>query len=246
MWKHTVQKPRCAAVCRLPDMVNGMEVIETDSTPEQCDVCIQAKMTCAPIRNQSSMVYENTRDLVVSDVWGPTQVEGPHGKQWFVLFTDVVKRKSFIFFARHKSKAPDKVKLMNAYYWTQLGTSIKVLRVDNGRKYVNGPLRSYLVAEGIKLKTTAPYSPHQNGIVEWLNWVLVERACAMLLVHKLLGFLWVKAVAYVCYLKNCSPTHALGNITPEEMFMGKCPNITEICEFGVPVWVMTVTIHVQS
>jgi hypothetical protein len=49
----------------------------------------------------------------------------------------------------------------------------------------------------------------------------------------------ITAVAYMCYLKNCSPTCALGNIMLKEMFTGKHPNIADIHEFRVLVWVMT-------
>ena len=56
---------------------------------------------------------------------------------------------------------------------------------------------------------------------------LIEHARVMIFEHSIPYFLWPEAVAYACYLKNQSPTHALKNfITPKEAFMGKKPNIS--------------------
>ena len=53
-------------------------------------------------------------------------------------------------------------------------------------------------------------------------------------------FLWPEAVAYECYLKNCSPTWVLGTtIILEEAWSGKKPNISNIREFGSKIWVLT-------
>ena len=81
------------------------------------------------------------------------------------------------------------------------------------------------------LEITALYSPAQNGIVERLNRVLVEYACAILLKHNLPKFLWEDAVAYTCYLKNRFPTWSFGGKTPCEVFWGKVPDLTNLREF---------------
>ena len=51
--------------------------------------------------------------------------------------------------------------------------------------------------------------------------------------------LWPEAVAYACYIKNRSPTRALGNnTTPHEVFYNKKPNIVRLQEFGTKCWIM--------
>ena len=51
--------------------------------------------------------------------------------------------------------------------------------------------------------------------------------------------LWPKAVAYACYIKNRSPTRALGmGSTPFQAFFGKKPDIAWLEEFGTNCWVM--------
>ncbi|KIK58705.1 hypothetical protein GYMLUDRAFT_245800 [Collybiopsis luxurians FD-317 M1] len=61
----------------------------------------------------------------------------------------------------------------------------------------------------------------------------------MLAEYDLPLFLWPEAVAYAIYLKNCSPTQALDkDITPDEAFWKKKPDISALREFGSPCWVL--------
>ena len=50
--------------------------------------------------------------------------------------------------------------------------------------------------------------------------------------------LWPEAVAYTNYIKNQSPTKALGTgIMPYETFFGKKPDVSQLEEFGTKCWV---------
>src|SRR5882724_9449159 len=56
--------------------------------------------------------------------------------------------------------------------------------------------------------------------------------------------LWPEAIAYACYIKNRSPTHALGgNTTPHEAFFNKRTNISRLQEFGTKCWIMVPDQH---
>lgn len=89
------------------------------------------------------------------------------------------------------------------------------------------------------METTAPYSPAQNGIAERLNRTLLEHARAMLFAKNLPKILWPEAVSYACYIKNRSPTRALGsNTTPFQAFFGRKADISRLEEFGTTCWVM--------
>ena len=45
-------------------------------------------------------------------------------------------------------------------------------------------------------------------------------------------FLWAEACNTAVYLQNRSPHHALGNVTPEEAFSGKKPDVGHFRIFG--------------
>ena len=50
-------------------------------------------------------------------------------------------------------------------------------------------------------------------------------------------FLWGEATKTKVYIQNRSPHRSLGNITPEEAFTGKKPNIDHLRIFGFPVYI---------
>jgi hypothetical protein len=54
--------------------------------------------------------------------------------------------------------------------------------------------------------------------------------------HDLPKFLWEEACNTVVYLQNRSPHRVLGNITLEEAFTGKKPNISHLRIFGCTVY----------
>lgn len=45
-------------------------------------------------------------------------------------------------------------------------------------------------------------------------------------------FLWGEETKTVVYIQNRTPHMSLGNITPEEVFTGKKPNIDHLLIFG--------------
>ena len=76
------------------------------------------------------------------------------------------------------------------------------------------------------MEFTAPYSPVQNGITKQLNHTLLEHACTMMFSKQVPKLLWPEAVAYAWYIKNRSPTKALGaDLTTYQGFFGKKPKI---------------------
>ena len=94
------------------------------------------------------------------------------------------------------------------------------------------------------METTAPYSPAQNGIAEWLNQTLLEHTQVMIFAKNLPKSLWLEAVAYAFYIKNQSPMQALGSdITPFQALFAKKPDIACLEEFGTNCWVMVPDRH---
>eukprot|EP00955_Chlamydomonas_euryale_P002555 27582-Chlamydomonas_euryale.AAC.1 len=77
---------------------------------------------------------------------------------------------------------------------TQTGDKIKIIRTDRGGEYPNCELRSFFKSKGIIHRTTAPYSPQQNGSAERLNRTLVENVRAMLQHACLPNDLWAEAM----------------------------------------------------
>ncbi|KAJ8468724.1 hypothetical protein ONZ45_g17140 [Pleurotus djamor] len=220
-------------------MVVGMDVDESVEPALHCVPCQKAKHSVEALPKVAQNKTRSNGDLTVTDVWGPARTAAISGDRYFISFTDVKSRHTIIFFMKQKSEALEKFKAYHAYVERQTNFKLKKIRCDNGKEYINNELLTYFERLGIKLETTAPYTPAENGIAECLNRTLVEHARAMLLAHDLPNFLWREALAYANYIKNRSPTRGLDTlITPHEAFWGEKPDISDIQEFGTTCWVL--------
>ena len=112
------------------------------------------------------------------------------------------------------------------------------MRIDNGKEFINEELKKWAAERGITLETTAPYSPSQNGVAERFNRTLLELARAMIIAKNLPIFLWDEAVSHANYLRNRSSTVALKDMTPQEAYTNKKPDVSHLREFGCDVWVL--------
>ena len=57
---------------------------------------------------------------------------------------------------------------------------LKAIQIDRGREFINEDLKIWCQREGIEIQITAPYSPSQNGVAEWMNRTLVGLARTMI------------------------------------------------------------------
>ena len=98
-------------------------------------------------------------ELVHSDVVGPFPVPS-FGKARYVLtFIDEFSRYTWVFFLTHKSEVFDKFIIFKDQVEKKLGKAIKILRIDNGREYVNSKLIYFCTHEGIDLQNLVAYIP---------------------------------------------------------------------------------------
>lgn len=107
-----------------------------------------------------------------------------------------------------------------------------MLRIDNGKEYINYAVRQLLERSGIVHETTAPYIPEQNGVAERANRTIVEMARTMMLDAQLPKQYWVEAASTAVHILNRCPTKAEPNKTPEEAWTEKRPNLKYLRIFG--------------
>ena len=65
----------------------------------------------------------------------------------------------------------------------------------------------------------------------------MEAVKAMIHDQDLPMHLWAETARTAMYLQNRSPHRVLGNKTPEEMFTGEKPKVSNVRIFGCPVYV---------
>jgi hypothetical protein len=86
--------------------------------------------------------------------------------------------------------------------------------VDCSKEFINKDLKSWCHEQGIEINQTAPYSPSQNGVAEWMNCTLVKLAQTMCTATELPEFLPEDAMAHAAYVRNQSYTTAVKSTTP--------------------------------
>jgi transposase InsO family protein len=62
----------------------------------------------------------------------------------------------------------------------QIEKRIKRMRTDNGGEFCGNEFKELCKKCGIERKKTTPYTPQQNGVVERMNKMLMEKTRCML------------------------------------------------------------------
>ncbi|GJY17381.1 integrase, catalytic region, zinc finger, CCHC-type containing protein, partial [Tanacetum coccineum] len=107
-----------------------------------------------------------------------------------------------VYFLRTKDEAPDMIiDFINQVQWN-LKAQILKIQTDNRTEFKNEKLRSFYAKLGIVHNTSIPRTPQQNGVVKRRNHTLVKAARTMLIFSKSPEFLWVEAIATVCFTQN--------------------------------------------
>lgn len=196
----------------------------------KCEVCVAGKLTNKPFKANNNRAPKILQ-LVHSNV---CQVEDLSiGKvKYFVTFLDDHSRKIFVYMIKRKDEVPDIVLKFIALAENQTGEKLKVLRIDNGRVYLNSKLQSSLEKMGIQHQTSMAYHPQQNGRAERINRTLLEKTRCMLAKSKLSNKFWAEAVSTACFLANRSPKRCLDGCTPEEIWSGQKPDLSSLKVFG--------------
>ena len=91
---------------------------------------------------------------------------------------------------------------------------------------------NFLEARGIKLLTSAPYTPEKNDRAEREMRTVVETARTMLLERNLPVRLWVKTVNTAVYILNRALGARSSVATPFELWTKKKPNLAHLRTFG--------------
>ena len=230
IWHRRMGHLHHGALRILRDITTGLP----DFSIEQYDVCrgcAMGKYAKAPFPASDSRSAE-ILDLIHSDVSGRMSSPSLSGYLYYVLFIDDYSRKTWIYFLKTKGEVFKRFQEFKALVENQTGKKIRCLRSDNGGEYTSNDFDDYCVREGIRREMTVAYNPQQNGVAERKNRSIVGAARAMIHDQGLPLFLWAEACNTAVYLQNMSPHRALGNLTPDEAFTGKKPQVGHLRIFG--------------
>ncbi|KAE8705387.1 hypothetical protein F3Y22_tig00110429pilonHSYRG00978 [Hibiscus syriacus] len=123
------------------------------------------------------------------------------GSLYYVTFIDDSTRNVWDYFLKKKSKVFDTFRKWNAMVENETGLKVKRLRFDNRGEYRNNRFRDFCANNGIKIETTVPMTPQQNG---------------------------AEAINTATYLINHGPSVYLDGGIPEEAWSKKEINLSHL------------------
>jgi hypothetical protein len=95
---------------------------------------------------------------------------------------------------------------------------------------------SFCESTRIRRELIVPHNPQQNGVEKRKNISIEETVKELLNNQGLSMYLWGEASITTIYVQNKSPHRILKDMTPEEAFSGKKPNVEHLRIFGFPVY----------
>ena len=147
-------------------------------------------------------------------------------------FIDEWTRFAIVFLLKTKDETAACWEKFKAYVERLHGVKILELRCDNGGEYINDYLKESLDSDGIILTTTQPYLPQQNGIAERYNYTLFNQVRAIKHGGKISDEkskkLSGELVSTVNYLRNLTPSSAIQNKTPYELWNNRPPTVDHL------------------
>lgn len=128
---------------------------------------------------------------------------------------------------------------------TQFDTMVKVIRSDNGAKYLEKGVKDYLTGLGIHHQTSCVYT-QQNGIAERKNRHLLEVARAIMFSMHVPKYYWGETILTATYLINRMPSRVLSFNTPKSQLMSIYPNTRLMSTLPFKLFGCVVCVYIQS
>jgi Reverse transcriptase (RNA-dependent DNA polymerase)/gag-polypeptide of LTR copia-type len=237
LWHARLGHPGKHMAARLNTIV---EDLGTQSfCPPFCNACTRGKMTRDPSREPMKKVTQKL-ECVHMDLMGP--VEGSlQGKRYMLTITDQFTGYVWTSFISNKKKVVETIKSWSLKAEKECkeqskGETIRRIRFDRGREFLNNATKDWAEARGTKLEPTVGYHSEANGVSERCNRTVMERAAAMRLAVGLPETYWELSCRAATYLRNRGVVTGK-EATPWEAWCGEKPRISHLRVWGCPAFV---------
>ena len=147
--------------------------------------------------------------IIYSDLASPMQEWSIQGMHYLVSFINDYSYHGVVYFLHTKDQCVGAFKQFPTWAENQTDNKMLALHSDWGGEYLICTVKVLLDEKGIEHRLTMLGLPQQNGLAEWWNCTIIEKACAMLHSMRLsLGF-WELAVDIAVHVYNRTPPRPL-------------------------------------
>lgn len=120
------------------------------------------------------------------------------------------------------------IKAFVIFVENQFNTHIQIIRSDNGLEFTNIEANQFFQSKGIIHQKSCPYTPQQNGVVEWKHKYMLETARALLFQSQLPIKYWGECLLTATYIINRLPTTHFKTKCPFELLQKRKPEYSHI------------------
>jgi transposase InsO family protein len=145
-----------------------------------CSACQAGKQVGVHHPHKNIMTTDRPLELLHMDLFGPIAYISIGGSKCCLVIVDDYSRFTWVFFLQEKYQTQETLKGFLRRAQNEFDLRIKKIRSENGTKFKNSQIESFLEEEGIKHEFSSPYTPQQNGVVERKNRTLLDMARTML------------------------------------------------------------------
>ena len=207
-----------------------------------CDACQLGKFKRATYPSRDNRVTKPFQ-ILHCDVWGPSPLTDLLGHQYFLICTDDHSRFTWLFLLKNKSEVATSIKDLCQLIKRQFGDTVKSLRTDNAKDFLNISLSTFLTSEGMKHETSCPYTPQQNGLAERKIGDIVDKARTLLIhAHAPLNS-WGFSVMTAVHLINRLPSITLKLQSPINILEGLYPTVRLKTDLPIRIFGCVVYVH---
>lgn len=227
-----VQMKKVGAVEGLEQCSFPSDAKASDRKVINCESCCQAKLARQPIPLSHSDRASRVGQVMHADICGPIGTATLSGAKYILLVKDEFSNYRFIYLMKSRDEAYECLRKVVIQLKADTGRDLLCLVTDCGSEFTSNRTQTFLLNNKTLHRTSAPFTPQQNGFVERDNRTLMEAVRAMLYHRRMPEKLWGEAAVTAVYTLNRVMNSNTKPKTPYELYFGRKPRISHMRVFG--------------
>ena len=140
---------------------------------------------------------------------GPMEPNSLGGHRYMCCLTCDNTSYVWVFFLKLKDQTLLNIKAFVLMTEKQTSLKIKFFHLDRGSEFMLDKYTKFLQEQGITCEMSAPYTPQQNGVAEYMNQTLLGGAQSMMEHAGMTKGFWAKAIGVAAHVLNHFPHKGL-------------------------------------